>query len=146
MDLKKKIVVLEDSPERIDQLKKWFPNEEIAWYTNVKSFLEETWPIQADLVKLIIFDHDLGSFKYEQGEIQEDGLLAYDPDGKSGHDAARELEASIYCPVLVWSYNTQGAKNIAQALLKNLAGASKIYVAPFSKDYAYKKYIMEIVG
>lgn len=144
--MKKKILLIEDSPERVEQLKKWFPNEEIVWHTNVSKFLEqETWAIQCNFVKLLIFDHDLGSYKWEQGEIQNEGLLAYDSEGKTGHDAAKELESNIQCPVLVWSYNSMGAQNIARELSPKMNGANKIYISPFSKGYDYKKFIMSIM-
>ena len=98
------IIVLEDSPERVDWLRRNFSDVTILWATTVDRFsrlIEST----SD-VRLVILDHDLG---------QDDETWPLDPTGKNGMDAIRCLGTNTHHPFVVWSINTvEGPRMISE--------------------------------
>lgn len=130
------IVVLEDSEERVTWLKKVLPQYKILAFVDVASFVKAVTESLTDL-KLVIFDHDLGHSRPPDGmySSENDMLLRYDEDGKTGHDAAHEVP-KFDVPALVWSHNVSGRKSIAMTLFRE-DKASWIQEAPFRDHIDY---------
>ena len=127
--MKSKILILEDSNTRIKDIEPYFQSEqcEIVWKTSVKLFitaLEES--IQEGSCKLVIFDHDLG---LADPNMEPCGLIAFDPDGLTGADAA-DMSPFLPCPAIIWSWNDSGALNI-RTKLKNKC--KDVHIVPFNK-------------
>lgn len=130
------IILLEDTDKRTDWLRDVLVGYNVVGCKTVATFLEAVKNRPEDL-KLVIFDHDLGRTRSPQG-MYDLGSSApnYDPDGKSGHDAAHEVEA-FGVPALVWSWNASGARAIATVLSRERK-ATLIQIAPFkaSEEFA----------
>jgi DNA-binding response OmpR family regulator len=103
------ILVLEDEQYRIDWLGKHFPTKIVMWAKNPTTF-EGSLKYRP---RVILLDHDLGK-----------------PQA-NGYDACKTMPGKVHShtPVLVWSVNPVGAKNIV-TYLKN-SGFSTVAHLPF---------------
>lgn len=122
-----KILVLEDSPERIEWLRRATAGRaRVVWVRGVTSFRRLYLRLQSEL-RLVILDHDLGLSLARALEFNpRTGLYtSYSdpcrggPKGLDGSDAASWLAVFGYevpCPVWVWSWNVNPAKSMAQTL------------------------------
>jgi hypothetical protein len=111
-----RVVILEDAQERIDWFRERFEGNDWAATASVKEFLRFVGEAeQAGTLKLIIMDHDLGHPSPPTGLY---GSISHeaDVDGFSGADAADYLTTTA--PVLIWSANEYGARNI-ELILKD---------------------------
>lgn len=102
------IYVLEDMEARIKWLKEFIgPDHTVLWATSVKDFLalfdNNSSP------DCVILDHDLGGIPdtLEGGSVDEDGM--------TGFDAVDRMPV-VTCPILVWSYNSVRAPEMARIL------------------------------
>lgn len=114
--MKKKILILEDEIKRINFLKHQLRSRnllkdvDIVWTISVEEF--EIF-IKFNKPDLIILDHDLGNSIFDL----------------NGANAACHL-SDINIPVVIWSMNLDGAKNISRILTsKNIANI----LLPFSR-------------
>lgn len=122
------IIMLEDSIERVDWFKHTIIGVDLLVFEVVKDFVEAVKQhTPGGRLKLVIFDHDLGMRL--PGNNSEDYSKTTDPDGLTGHDAAKMLDA-LPCASLVWSLNSMGSMNI-QRELDSKNGVHNIYDAPF---------------
>jgi len=127
------ICVLEDSDERVAWLRRVFSGYEIDHHLSVTSFVEAL-KVHATTtrLRLAIFDHDLGyPRRVADGfEGDEDGtpLFNFDKDGMTGEDAAK-LCPELQCATLVWSWNSDGSRRIAHAMVDK---CHRVFVARFA--------------
>jgi len=97
-----KILLIEDSQERINQFKEWFPcNIDIA--EDAKTAIEL---LKINTYNLFFFDHDLG------------GLVFVDSkEENTGYTVAKYIaENKIKGNAIIHSWNPEGAKNIQNIL------------------------------
>jgi len=97
-----RVLVLEDTQDRLDWLNDVLKNHdvEIVWCTKVMNFLQ----VSKERFDLIILDHDLG----ERGPGDGEGL--------TGKQAAERMDVDRHIPVVVWSVNDIGAKEMVTIL------------------------------
>lgn len=106
MSMKNIIAVLEDQQTRLDWLRSAFPSAEIIADDNVVAFLKQLAAADKDRLAVIILDHDLGA----------GGSWPKDAESNDGLTAARNLGTWSDVPVLVWSWNPDGANAMVAAL------------------------------
>ena len=135
--LRTRIVVLEDTEERVEWLKATFPQVEIEHCTDVVDFLRATRRPYA----LAILDHDLAG---ELGDSPEaagvyDRGEAYDQFGLSGMDAVRVVDLDT--PVVVWSANPVWGPRMLDAL--SARGVAYSAYRPFDTTHQMASVIRE---
>lgn len=91
-----RILVLDDSLERVEWLHKRLPAVLIQHVSTVEEFVDCLG--DDNTYDLVIFDHDLG------------------PDEETGFDAAKTFDAPLTTDCLIWSVNPIGAKKIMYLL------------------------------
>jgi len=138
------IVVLEDSETRVVWLRKVLPQYKILAFAEVKEFVAAVSENRANL-KLVIFDHDLGQQKPPEGMYmsENDMLMKYDSEGKTGHDAAHEVEP-FNVPALIWSHNPSGRRSIALTLARG-DKAKWIQEAAFVEHISYTAVLAQVL-
>lgn len=129
------IVVLEDSDERVRWLTSVLPTYTVIAHADVAAFVKAV-SENLSTLKLVVFDHDLGKTRPPQGMYDTSNLmLHYDPEGKTGRDAAYEVEA-FGVPALVWSQNNPGREAIGSILSKGRK-ATVIQLAAYKPDLSF---------
>lgn len=128
------IVVLEDSHERVEWLRKAVAPLKVEHYVRVEPFVAAVEHyVRYKQIALVIFDHDLGHYP----PAGSGGMYAgppeanFDTDGRNGAHAAA-LVVRFEAPALVWSWNTDGRARIATTLDRE-DKATKILALPFAK-------------
>ncbi len=117
-----RIVILEDAPGRIDWFRDTYRKEDFAATDSVEEFLHFVNEAEkAGTLKLIIMDHDLGIL-----DAHGDSVC-----GSNGADAAKKLTTTA--PVLIWSINEYGARNIELTLRDK--GIHSVRVAFYASNF-----------
>lgn len=127
------VIALEDSPDRVKWLRAAVAPLQVVAHASVAAFVRDVAHYaRYKQIALVVFDHDLGNMP----PMGAGGMYAgppapnYDPDGKTGLDAAIEVEP-FNAPALVWSWNKEGRKRIGGELDGK---ATHIRLIPFSAD------------
>ena len=114
--MKPKILILEDSIERINWIKSIFDDHaDIQWKDNVADFLQLVEVIPENELACLIFDHDLplGCDTTNEPVYIQNNLN--DSNDQNGYDAACLLPYRNV-PCLIWSVNPRGRDRIEAAL------------------------------
>lgn len=105
------VIVLEDSPKRVQSLVKRFPNVEIIWTKTVSEFFDALRTADNSRLRLLILDHDLGLEGEQRAVSIDDG--AYE-SGMHAVDGMSPAWQSV--PIIVWSVNTPRAQEMVRRL------------------------------
>jgi hypothetical protein len=135
--LRTRIVVLEDTDERVKWLRDTFPQVDIMHCTDVVEFMQATRRPYA----LAILDHDLAGELGDSPEAKDtyDRGAAYARFGLSGMDAVRVVDLDT--PVVVWSANPVWGPRMASALAERGVGWSAY--RPFDTTHQMASVIRE---
>lgn len=123
-----RIVVLEDTHERVQWLRDTFPGTEIDHAPDVVTFLKSVRRPYA----LAILDHDLGGDLGDGPDAKAtyDAGTAGDANGLTGMDAVAACDRST--PVVVWSANPVWGPRMVDALVAHQV--DHVVQAPFRAD------------
>jgi CheY-like chemotaxis protein len=111
-----KIFILEDDPTRVNGFNEMFPDYDL---TVTEFFSEAKELLTQNKYDVIFLDHDLGGRQMVSSDEEE-----------TGYQVAKIIDDTINkdVPVLVHSWNPEGAKNIANVLTN---GKRQVVVIPF---------------
>lgn len=138
----KVVLVLEDSPDRVEWLTKIVSPTPVEHHESVVPFVEALRTRAAnDTLAMVVFDHDLGHMPPD-GMYGGFAMANYDRDGLCGADAAVSAPA-FDAPALVWSWNSDGAKRI----VAELDGKAEVVCrSPFTRSVEYAAGIANLMG
>jgi hypothetical protein len=139
MSCKRKIVILEDDPYRIQEmiscLCEQFPGVEVVTFDNAPDMID--W-LKENLegTRIICLDHDLGPNRSRHGEV-------FDPG--TGRDVADYLATrEPICPILIHTTNSLAAPGMAMVL--NDSGWYHLRVLPYCDlEWIRESWIIDII-
>lgn len=114
-DTRKSVLILEDTPSRVEWVQENFPTVEVVWKTTVADFLQALISSSCDF-SLIVLDHDLGANPLDMAMGRKTKDAFHDINGHSGTHAVNRMPLCQEVPILIWSGNFEKATLMEKTL------------------------------